>query len=232
MRDKLRGAAATLLVLMSSSGLIWAQAKQQTQTLVINGVSGQAAVVQIGGRAYVDVAALARIANASLSFSPNQIVLVLPPSAANTPAVAAAPADHVADTGLTRDFMKAGIEAIALMREWGSPLASAIRNGYPLTEDWVAGYRDAAAQGLSMASVAASSDADRNALQLLSNEFASVKEWSNKLVEARQSMDTAKYAVSPGALREDPLSQKIITCGHFLASMLGSGSFQDDPSCH
>lgn len=231
MRDKLRGAAALLLVLAFSSGIISAQTKQQIQTLVVNGISGQAAVVQMEGRAYVDVAALAHIANASLSFQPNRILLTFPPTASNTPAVAAPP-DHGDDTGLTRDFMKAGIEAIALMREWASPLASAIRNGYPLTEDWVAGYRDAAAQGLSMASVAASSDADRNALQLLSNEFAAVKEWSSKLVEARKSMDTAKYAVSPDALREDPLSQKIITCGHFLASMLGSASFQDDPSCH
>jgi len=28
------------------------------------------------------------------------------------------------------------------------------------------------------------------------------------------------------------LSQKIISCGHFLAAMLGSGEINDDPSCH
>ena len=32
--------------------------------------------------------------------------------------------------------------------------------------------------------------------------------------------------------RNEPLSQKIIACGRFLAPMLGSGSFQDDASCH
>jgi hypothetical protein len=45
-------------------------------------------------------------------------------------------------------------------------------------------------------------------------------------------MDTAKYTTSPNALREDPLSQKLIACGHFLAQMLGSATFQDDASCH
>lgn len=229
MRDNLRDASLTWLLLALASGIAWAQTKPQT--LVINGVSGQAAVAQIEGRAYVDVAALAHIANASLSFQPNRIVLTLPSSAANAP-VALPPAEHVDNSALTRDFMKAGIEEIALMREWASPLAYAIQNGLPITEEWVADYRASAAQGLSMASVAAATDADRNAFQLLSNEFDAVREWSNKLVEARKSMDTAKYSISSGALREDPLSQKIIACGHFLASMLGSGSFQDNPSCH
>jgi len=229
VRDNLRDASLTWLLLALASGIAWAQTKPQT--LVINGVSGQAAVAQIEGRAYVDVAALAHIANASLSFQPNRIVLTLPSSAANAP-VALPPAEHVDNSALTRDFMKAGIEEIALMREWASPLAYAIQNGLPITEEWVADYRASAAQGLSMASVAAATDADRNAFQLLSNEFDAVREWSNKLVEARKSMDTAKYSISSGALREDPLSQKIIACGHFLASMLGSGSFQDNPSCH
>ena len=49
---------------------------------------------------------------------------------------------------------------------------------------------------------------------------------------AKRSMDTAKYALSPGALRNEPLSQKIVSRGRFLASMLGSNTFQDDPSCH
>ena len=230
MRDNLRGASLSLLLLVS--GIAWAQTKPQTGTLVINGVPGQAAIVQIEGRTYVDVAALAHIANASLSFQPNRIVLTLSPPTAHSPAAVPPADDHGGDSGLTRDFMKAGIEEIALLREWASPLAYAIQNGIPVTEEWVADYRASAAQGLSMASVAASTDADRNALQLLSNEFDAVREWSNKLVEARKSMDTAKYAVSSSALREDPLSQKIITCGHFLASMLGSGSFQDNPSCH
>lgn len=118
------------------------------------------------------------------------------------------------------------------MREWASTLAYAIQNGYPITEVWAAQSREQAAHDLSLAAAAASNESDRNALQLLTNEFEAVREWSNKLVQERKAMDTAKYAISDNALREDPTSQKIITCGHFLATMLGSGSFKDDPSCH
>jgi hypothetical protein len=128
--------------------------------------------------------------------------------------------------------MRAGIEEIATMREWASTMAYAIQNNYQITDDWAAKYREQAANNLRLASAAASTEGDRNALQLLTNEFEAVREWSNKLVEAKKSMDTAKYALSPDALRDEALSQKIINCGRFLARMLGSSSFQDDPSCH
>lgn len=231
MRHALRDASLMFLLLLLESGIPFAQAKQQASTLVLNGQPGQAAVVQIDGRAYVDLEGLARIANGSLSFRANRIVLTLPPSALSPP-VAVPPPNQMDTSALSRDFMRAGIEEIALMREWASPLAYAIQNGYPVTEQWVTGYREQAAHGLRLASVAASSEADRNALQLLTNEFDAVRQWSNKLMEARNSMNAAQYAMSSSALRDDPLSQKIITCGRFLASMLGSSSFQDDPSCH
>jgi len=208
-----------------------AQHKQQSRILVVNGQAADAAVVQISGREYVDLQALARVANGSVEFKGDQIVLTLP--GGDTSEVTPAPTpEHPTDSGFSQEFMKAGIEEIALMREWASPLAYAIQNGSPITEQWVAGYRDQAAHGLRLASVAAKTDADRKALQLLTNEFDAVREWSNKLVEARRKMDTAKYAMSETALKEDPLSQKIIACGHFLGTMLGSGAFQDDSSCH
>jgi hypothetical protein len=59
-----------------------------------------------------------------------------------------------------------------------------------------------------------------------------VQAWSNKLLEERKSMNAAKYALSPDALKNDPLSQKIVSCAHFLGQMLISGNFQDDHSCH
>jgi hypothetical protein len=232
MRYNFQRAALTLLILLVNlAGTCASQSKQKTETLVIDGQTGQAAVIQVEGRSYVDVEALAHMANWSVSFKPNQIVLNLQPNAAGTPPATASPTP-ADDSNLSRDFMRAGIEAIAQMREWASPLAYAIQNGYPVTENWVAGYRDQAAHALSLASVAATTDADRRALQLLTNEFESVRQWSNQLVEARKSMNTAKYTMSASALRDDPLSQKIITCGRFLAPMLASGSIQDDPSCH
>jgi len=230
VRDNLRLISLTFSVLLLVSECVSGQAKQPT-SLVVNGLPGEAPVVQVAGRSYVDIAALARITNGNLGFQGDRIVLSLPSVSGNSSATASVP-EPAPETGLSRDFMKAGIEAFALMREWASPLAYAIQNGYPITEEWVAGYRESAAHGVRMASVAASTNDDRNALQLLTNEFESVREWSNKLVEARKSLNTAKYSMSESALRDDPLSQKIVSCGHFLASMLGSGSYQDNPSCH
>jgi len=235
MTHRFRGMSRVLLLLLLG-GVAWAQVKQESRTLVVNGQAGDAAVVQINGRTYVDLENLARIANGSLGFRGNQITLTLPASAMNAPPTSA-PANspdsgQPAPSGLSRNFVMAAIETISQMREWGSTLAYAIQNGYGVTESWVAGYREQAAGSLRVASAAASTDADRNALQLLTNEFETVKEWSNKLVEAKKTMDTAKYQTSPDALRNEPLSQKIITCGRFLGSMLGSGEFKDDPSCH
>jgi hypothetical protein len=208
-----------------------AQVKQENRTLVVNGRSGEAAVVQINGRNYVDLETLVRIAQGSLGFRGSQITLTLPTSA-ESPPVASSKPEHTNPSGLSRNFVVSGIETIAKMREWGSTLAYAIQHGYGVTESWVAGYREQAASSLSLANDAASTDADRNALQLLTNEFGAVTQWSNKLVAAKQSMDTAQYAMSPDALRNDPLSQKIITCGRFLGAMLGGGDFRDDASCH
>ena len=231
MRDNWQGTfLAFLAVLMISAGT-FVRAKEQTETLVINGQAGQAAVVRVDGRSYVDLEALARMLNGSVSFKANRIVLNLPMSTASTPATIEPPT-AVGDSALSRDFMRAGMETIALMREWASPLAYAIQNGYPVTENWVAGYREQAAHGLRLASAAATTAADRGALQLLTNEFEAVREWSTKLVEARKSMNAGQYSLSANALRDDPLSQKIVACGRFLAPMLASGNIQDDPSCH
>lgn len=221
------------LFLLPCSAL--AQPDSHGRVLVIDGKAGQAPVIEKGGRAYVDVEALTQITHGSLSFKADRIVLSLPTEIANPPMAEpqAEPAHTpVTNSGLSRDFMLAGIEEIATMREWASTLAYAIENAYPISEHWVAQSREQAAHDLSLAAAAASNESDRNALQLLTHEFEAVREWSNKLVQERKAMDTAKYAISDNALRVDPMSQKIIACGHFLAGMLGSGSFKDDPSCH
>ena len=211
------------------------QPNQPGRVLIVDGHTGQAEVIQKDGRAYVDLQSLIEITNGSLSSRGNRIVLSLPTSKVSHPA-AESPEDStphpLPDNGLSRDFMKAGIEEFATMREWASTLAYAIQNNYNVTDEWAADYREKAAHSLRLAGSAASTEADRSALQLLTNEFEAVRAWSDKLVEARKTMDTAKYATSPDALRNEPQTQKILTCGRFLASMLGSSTFQDDPSCH
>jgi len=227
------------MLILQSSVLVWlslsvgsfAQNANPIRTLVVNGQTGEAGVVLVNGREYVDLQALVRIANGSVGFQGERIIVVLPASNVSR-SEPAQPEEQNVTAGLSPEFVKAGIEELALMREWASPLAYAIQNGYPVTEQSVSSYHAQAANGLRLASAAAKTESDRNALQLLSNEFNAVQEWSNKLIAARKSMDTAQYSMSAGALQNDPLSQKIIACGHFLGSMLGSGTFQDDPSCH
>ena len=227
MRENLWSTSLLWLVLLFVTGTTLAQVSRQSRTLVINGQAGQAEVIKIGGHSYVELQELARITNGSVRFKASRILLNLPVTTASV--APPTPTDH---SGFSQDFMKAGIEAIAGLREWASPLAYAIQNGYNVTDSWVATYREQALHDVNLASAAATTDADRSALQLLNHEYQAVLQWSNKLVEARKAMDTAKYSLSANALRDEPLSQKIITCGHFLASMFGSGSFQADASCH
>ena len=211
------------------------QTEQRISGLAIEGRAGRAEVIQMGGRSYVDLRSLVEMTGATMSVKSGLIVLTLPlaDSHGSNPEVSEALGASSSDEhALSRDFTRAGIEAIATMREWATTLAYAIENNYQVTEDWAAKYREETQHDVRLASTAASSDADHKAMQLLTNEFEAVRAWSEKLVQARKSMDTAKYAMSAGTLRTEESSQKIITCGHFLASMLGSSSYKDDPSCH
>lgn len=221
----------SLAAVLMTSGIAFGQAQSQTATLVVNGQSGKAPIIQDNGRTYVDVGALAQIAQGSLSFSGKQIVLTIPPPSGNTSA--GADTSQAEDTTkLSLAFMKAGIEELSLLREWAAPVANAIQNGYPIQEAWVNNYKQKAATGLQLATTAASTNGDRSALQLLNTEFQGVSQWSDNLVQAAQQMNTAKYSMSPNALRDDPQSQKLIACWRFLGPMLAGASFQDDSSCH
>ena len=204
-----------------------AQANQQKRTLVVNGQSGDATIVQINGRSYIDLETLARIANGSLSFQGARIVLTIPFSSADVPAMV--PAEKpAANPGMSNDFMKAAIQDLATIKEWYSSLAYAIQRGVPGDGSRVFIYRDKAAQGLRWATVVASNDPDQNALQLLTTHFNNVQKWSNALVESRKSLGTANYSMSPNALNDDPLYQTITRCSQFLGTMLAGGKFEDD----
>jgi hypothetical protein len=92
----------------------------------------------------------------------------------------------------------------------------------------VAAYRGQAATNLRLANVAASTDSDRNAFQLLSNELDNMQKLSNKILAARKNMNY----ISRDGLKDDPLHQQILSCARSPASMAASGQFQDDGSCH
>ncbi len=105
-----RSSLATLVfMLLVAPVLALSQAGQESRTLIVNGQPGQVAVVQMNGHSYVDLEALARVASGSLSFNGDQITLTLP-GATSTPA-ADPSASSTVDTGLSKGFLKAGIEA-------------------------------------------------------------------------------------------------------------------------
>lgn len=216
-----------LLVLLIVPGLARSQAIEQSRTLIVNGQSGPVKIMELDGRSYVDLESLARIANGTLGFSGNQITLTLPSSAAGTES-AAAPSRLPANSGFSKEFLRASIEEMAMIREWRSALVNCIENNFPIQEDWMERYRSQAATSLGLASVATSTDSDRSAVQLLSNEFDNMKTLSVQLLAERQSMQH----VSPEHLKDDPLNQKILTCARSLASMAVGGQFVDDASCH
>jgi len=221
-----RSSWASLVIFLIVPALALSQAAQESRTLTVNGQPGQVTVVQMNGHSYVDLEALARVANGSLSFNGNQIMLTLPATTA-TPLAADLSASPTANTGLSKGFLKAGIEAMAMVREWHSALANAIQNGFPIAENWLGGYRNQAATALRLASVATSTDSDQSAYRLLSNEFNNMKALSNQYVARRQSLTY----IAPNALENDPLNQKIVNCGHSLAAMAANGQFVDDGSC-
>ena len=228
-----RDAGSILLLVLTAilSRVALGQSNQQPRNVTVNGQSGQAEVIDQHGRLFVDILALANIGKGSVSFSGPSVVLEFPRAVASG-AETAATSPPSNSPALSQEFTKAGIEGIARLREWVTTLASAIRGGYGVTDEWVNGYRDQASQSLQLADAAASTNGDRNAAQLLHSTLDLVQQWSDQLVAAKKSMDTAKYTTSQDALRQDPLSQKLITCGHFVTQMLGSGTFRDDASCH
>jgi hypothetical protein len=226
MQNRPSGTTLIVAMLVIFPALTLCQTAQAPQTLIVNGQPGQVAVVQVNGRSYVDVEALARAVNGSLSFNGNQITLTLP-GAGSPPPPAAASASPPANPGFSKSFMRAGIEQMTVIREWRTALANAIQNGFPIADEWLAVYRGQAATALKLAFVAVSTDSDRNAFQLLNSEFENMKLLSNNYVAIRQSMNY----IAPDALTNDPLNQKIVNCGHALAAMAASGQFEDDGSC-
>jgi hypothetical protein len=209
------------------TGVASAQSKYTQKTLVINGHSGDAMVYQIDGKSYVDLESIVRIANGSLGFNGDRIVLTVP----GGDAAQSRPADHAA-AGLSDDFVRAALQDVATIKEWSNTLAYAIQRGVPGDGSRLVAFHDRAADQLRLAKVAAANDSDQNALRLLTNHFNLMTSWNDKLVGERKRMDTGKYSIDANALANDETYQKITGCSKFLNVMLPSGQFHDDRSCN
>lgn len=225
MREKLLRAVWVLMTLLAVSALVLPQAGQQNGVLLVSGHSGKLPVLQLNGKSYVDIEALARLANGSLKFSGNQIILTLPDSDGDSPPTP--PDTQAASPGFSKEFMKVGIEEMTVIREWRSALVNAVQSGFPLTDENVARFRGQALASDAMTLAAASTDADRSAYELVSKVLDKTQKLSDKVVAARKNLNY----MSADTLKNDPLFQQILNCTHFLSSMAASGQFQDDGSC-
>jgi hypothetical protein len=216
-RNLIRAACGLLLV-----APLYAQTPVAPSRLQISGSPGEAPVIRVNGRAYVDVEGLAQITGGSLSFQGNRLVLALP-DGQERPAASK-------DVGFSRNFMASGIESIGAMREWGMTLVSAIQNGWEVRDSMDA-FRDRAQEKMELAAAAAQSDDDRSGMELLRREYENVRAWSDQLVAQRNSSSAGNLAVTPNAIQQDPTFQGLVQCGRHLAQMFAAGKFQPSNQC-
>ncbi len=217
--------------MLISAVMALAQTQAQKGTLSVQGYQGQVTIIRNHGRVFVDLQDLARITKGSLSFEEDRITLTLVPSDASAPA-----RDTATKAGFSPAFMRAAIEAMASIREWGGMLQVIVENGYPVGKamagNTILAYQGRAADSVALASAAASTDDDHRGLELLRNEFNNLQAWAESFVDARNSLRAADLSTSENPLKDDQDAQKIIRCGQFLTQMFAGGTFQDDPACH
>ena len=210
--------------------VVMAVAQRKALTFSIQGYAGELPVVQSEGRLLVNVEDLARITNGSLSYKDDHVVLEIPHSA--QPATAKDPVDQ---SHFSRPFMKAAIEAMASIREWGGALIVTVQNGYPVENTMpgnaLTAYQGRAGDNVALASTAASTEADYRGLDLLKTEYNGVRGWADRFITARKSMSAANLTVSENGLKQDPEAQKLMQCGQFLEQMFASGSVEEDATC-
>ena len=106
-----------------------------------------------------------------------------------------------------------------------------ITYGLAVSDTWAQDDQGRVMTGIRQAEVAATTEDDLRALQLLENEADKLASWADSIFTARQALNGA-MTVDPNALQNDPALAKIRSCGQFLNAMLVRGAFADDVSCH
>jgi len=198
---------------------------EQTSSFLIDGPQGQAKVIQVQGKNYVEVDEFARITGGSLRFVGDQIILSLP-QRDNTP-THAEQSEPQPVPGLSRPFLTAGIETMREIVEWHAALKNGIERGYPLSDTWFGNYRRQIQASLKQTEAKVNTDLDQKALPLLTNEFNTMSALTDKYLKITASRDY----LAPDSLNNDPLDQKLLTCWQSLASLASSNQFVDDGAC-
>lgn len=230
----MRNRAAILYSLLAGSillfaGILLAQ-NAPDRPLIVNG-KAQGMAVQMGGHSYVDIETVAQFTNGSVTIEPTRIVLNFPQqnqAAASGEGTAAPPPPK---SGISRNFASLAIGLLAEMREWRGAVGTILTYGVPVVGTWPADYHDHVDADLRQVELAANTADDHDALQLVENEFTNLSAWADNVVSTRQNMN-ATNTTRPDVIQNDTSLAKISNCARFLNSMLVSGSFADDPSCH
>jgi hypothetical protein len=212
--------SAALLVQPANSH---AQAPQKAPIFTIAGHPGEAQLLQVNGKSYIEIDALALLTQGTLSFKTNRTILTLPSSEAEAPE----PAPPVKQ-GFSTAFIQAGIEEMSLIREWRIAIVNAVESNSPLSEEWVAGRQRLADKNLALASAAVSTDDDRSAYPLLTVEFSSMQ----KLSEAYLAIRQRAAFISPDTFNNRSLEEQVLSCARGFVAMAESHEFQDQPACH
>jgi hypothetical protein len=213
--------------LLSLAGVLRAQ-RAPDKILVVNGKTIDSPLIQIAGHSYVAVETLAQITNGVIAVQPDRIVLTIPVAASSAPPP---PPSPPSPEGLSKEFAREAIAVLAEMREWRGAIGTTRSYNVPFTGTWPQDYHDHAEASLQHVSVAASTASDRDALQLLRNEFDNLSNWTGIVIAERQALNATK-TVDPNMMQNDQSLAKISSCSSFLSGMLVSGAFADSPSCH
>ncbi len=184
------------------AGLLWAQ-RGPDKKLEVNGKTMDSPILQIGGRSYVDLETLAQITNGVIAVQPDRVVLTIP--TAPSAARPSPPPD-----ALSREFAREAIGLLAEMREWRGAIGTTRSYNVQFTGTWPQDYHDRVEADL---------------------QFDNLSNWANSVIAERQALNATK-TVDPNMTQNDQALAKLSACSNFLSSMLVSGTFADDASCH
>jgi len=206
-------AAVIVLPILASSQIKLAR-------LQVGGYSGSLPVTQIEGKNYVEIQALAQLVGGSLTFAGSRVTFTLPGGALPG-------AEAREEKGLSRDFLRAANEEISTIREWHTVLATAVENQFAVTPEVLGPYEALAAKNLRLAQVAATTEEDESASQMVADHYQQMKQLSDKYLAQRAA---ANY-INADALNNDSLNQNVVACGHALGAMIAARQFTPDASC-
>jgi hypothetical protein len=209
------------LPILLANGL--AQTPQKSSTLAVSGHSGEARLLRVNGKSYIDIEELARLTQGTLSFKSNQTTLTLPSSSRDVPALA----PH-ANIGFSRAFIQASIEEVSVIREWRIAIVNAVGANSPVPVEWMSAQQRQAEKNLALASAAAATDSDRGTYTMLSAELNHMQTLSEHYLAIRKQ----DAFISPDSFNSSSLEDQILSCARGIISMTESHEFQDQPACH